>query len=140
MRRDLSVSRALLICCVSIAWAMSGCGEPPVGSVVKGTVTFNGQPLDQGSIEFSPAAGQKTYSGGAIKDGQYSLPADQGLEPGLYDVRISSTEGKSPATTEMPGEVAVPPKQRIPEEFNAKTTLKVEVKQGAENKFDFTIP
>ena len=49
---------------------------------VKGTVTFQGKPLDQGSIEFSPADGQGTISGGSITNGHYDLPADHGLEPG----------------------------------------------------------
>jgi hypothetical protein len=111
-----------------------------VGQPITGIVTFQGKPLDQGTIEFAPAAGQKTYSGGEIKNGQYSLPAAQGLEPGAYDVRITSNEGGVSSADEMPGEVSTPPKQRIPPEFNTETTLKVEVKASGENKFDFTIP
>ncbi len=88
--------RTALICCTLIALSVTGCGESPVGSGVKGTVTFNGQPLDQGSIEFSPAAGQKTYSGGPIKDGQYSIPADQGLEPARYDAAHFIDRGERP--------------------------------------------
>jgi hypothetical protein len=128
----------------TLATALSaGCGEEHAGSSISGQVLFQGKPLSQGTIEFSPAAGQTTMSGGEIKDGQYSIPPDKGLQPGAYDVRISSLEGgpggPAPAN-EMPGEAPPPPKQLIPAQYNSKTTLKAEVKESGENKFDFTIP
>jgi hypothetical protein len=96
--------------------------------------------LDQGTIEFVPTAGQATHSGGRVKDGQYSVPAEQGLQPGPYDVRIGSVqEGVYADEPVAPGE-ARPLKQRIPPEFNSETTQKVEVTEAGENKFDFTIP
>jgi hypothetical protein len=110
------------------------------GKPVTGQVTFQGKPLDQGTISFSPTAGQGTFSGGQIKGGQYSISAEHGLAPGLYEVRISSTEGGPPPSDELPGETTAVPKERIPAEFNSKTTLKAEVKEAGENKFDFTIP
>ncbi len=119
-----------------------GCG-PGVelaGKPVSGQVMFQGKPLDQGTIAFFPAAGQGTFSGGQIKHGQYSVPAEKGLEPGLYEVRISSLEGGPPPTDELPGETTVIPKERIPAQYNSKTTLKAEVKEAGENKLDFTIP
>jgi hypothetical protein len=134
------MSRTGLVFCAAVAWTLCGCGEPPTGNPVTGRVTFQGQPLDQGSIEFSPAAGQGTVSGGMIRDGQYTIPADSGLEPGLYHVRILSTEGPASRTDEMPGEVKTPPKQRIPVEYNSETTLQAEIKAAGENKFDFAIP
>jgi hypothetical protein len=118
----------------------AGCGEEVAGDPISGTVSFQGKPLDHGSITFSPAAGQPTMSGGEIIEGQYSIPTEKGLQPGIYDVRISSTEGGPAATDEMPGEPPPPPKERIPAEYNSKSTLKAEIKAGSENKFDFTIP
>jgi hypothetical protein len=120
--------------------AVCGCGKPSAGNPVRGTVIFRGQPLDQGTIEFSPAAEQGTMSGGPIKDGQYQVSAEHGLQPGPYTVRIFSSEGGDTPKDEMPGEVTVPPKQRIPAEFNSDTSLKVEVQESGENRFDFSIP
>jgi hypothetical protein len=121
---------------------LCGCGQgvEESGRPVSGQVTFQGKPLDRGSIAFYPAEGQGTLSGGQITNGQYTVSAEKGLEPGWYDVRISSTEGGPPPSDELPGEATVIPKERIPAEYNSKTTLKVEVKETGENKFDFKIP
>ncbi len=134
------MSKVIKLCCLLIAFLASGCGKLPTGNAINGTVTFRGQPLDQGTIEFSPAAGQGTMSGGPIKNGQYLLPAEQGLEPGAYTVRIYSRDaGEQLQADEAPGEATGAPTQRIPAEYNTETTLKAEVKAG-ENKFDFNIP
>jgi hypothetical protein len=121
------------------AW-LAGCAEEQSGKSVSGQVLFQGKPLDQGTIQFSPAAGQGTMSGGMIQDGRYTVSAEHGLEPGLYDVRISSKEGGPPPSDELPGEATEVPTERIPAKYNAQTTLKAEVKASGENKFDFTIP
>ena len=124
-----------------VVFALSGCGgEEHVGNTASGMVTFQGKPLDQGTIEFAPAANQGTFSGGSIKDGAYSLPPTAGLEPGLYTVRITSVEGgESVATDQPPGEPVSTGKQRIPAQYNTKSTLTAEVQDGAENKFDFDL-
>ncbi len=63
---------------------------------VKGTVTYNGKPVEKGSIEFVPennAAGQAAT--GEIKDGSYYLTTaidGDGALPGKYKVQISSKE------------------------------------------------
>jgi hypothetical protein len=133
--------RAFLVVVFGLMLLGVGCDDAETtGNPVSGTVTFQGQPLDQGSIQFLPAAGQGTFSGGPIKDGQYKVPAKQGLEPGQYEVRISSKEGGAPPSDELPGEVTQVPKERIPAQFNSRTTLTAEIKEGIENKFDFTIP
>jgi hypothetical protein len=124
-----------------VAFALSGCGgEEHVGNTASGTVTFQGKPLEQGTIEFAPAAGQGTFSGGAITNGTYSLPPTAGLEPGQYTVRISSVEGGESAPTDQPpGEPIPTGKQIIPAQYNAKSTLTAEIKDGGENKFDFDL-
>jgi hypothetical protein len=122
------------------ALVSAGCGEEPLGLPVSGTVTLKGEPLDHGTIEFSPAAGQPTQSGTEIVDGKFAIPAANGLAPGLYDVRISSAESATAVTEEVPGIPTPPAKDRIPPEYNTRTTLQEEVKESAENKFEFKIP
>ena len=134
------VSRLALVAAVLLC----GCRGEEAGIRVFGEVTFQGKPLDQGSIEFSPAEGQGTISGGSITNGRYDLPADHRLKPGKYDVRISSTI--APPVREFAFEDAPPPetpvvaKQRISAEYNSRTTLKAELKESGENKFDYKIP
>ena len=121
---------------VTAALLLGGCGPEYAGRPVAGVVTFQGKPLDQGMIQFYPAEGQATFSGGEIKDGSYASPAEFGLAPGKYHVRINSPEGSVPAdSVEM-----VMVKERIPAKYNAETTLTAEVKESGENKFDFEIP
>ena len=119
----------------------SGCSSPePAGIAVSGTVEFQGKPLDRGTIEFAPTSDQGTFSGAPIVDGQYQIPAENGLAPGQYSVRISSSEGGAAAAEGPPGESAITAKERIPAAYNTATTLKAEVKPEGEQTFDFKIP
>jgi hypothetical protein len=109
---------------------------------VHGEVTFQGKPLDQGVIVFSPAEDQATLSGGPIKDGRYAVPAESGLAPGKYTVRISSTAGGG-AVTGRSSDADLPEldaQERIPPEYNSQTKLTAEVRATGENKFDYHIP
>jgi hypothetical protein len=141
LREELGLRPFLAIWALSLI-ALGGCGadDGKIGNPVSGSITLHGQPLDQGTIEFLPAAGQGTYSGGPIKEGRYSVPGENGLEPGMYQVKITSMEGGAANVDEAPGEPGPPQKQRIPAEFNSATTLKRDVIAGQENIFDFAIP
>lgn len=133
--------RNLVFAMSAVLFVCGGCGDvEPVGNSVSGTVTFQGKPLDQGSIEFAPAASQDTMTGAPITNGQYSVSAENGLKPGPYQVRITSSTGGQASTDAMPGEVTEVPKQRIPSQFNSQTTLKADVTESGENRFDFDIP
>jgi hypothetical protein len=102
---------------------------------VAGTVTMDGQPLAEGAIQFSPAAGAEgrvTSATVPIENGQFSIPRAEGLVPGSYkvsisavpvprDTRIKATFGKKKAT---------PFKELIPAKYNTKTILTGEIKRG----------
>jgi hypothetical protein len=106
-----------------------GGGSGPGGRLgVSGSVSYKGQPVDQGSIEFIPIGGGKSQQGAAIQGGKYSIPAKQGLLPGKYGVKISSLEGGGAAE---PGGLPGPePKERLPAKYNTKSTLEREIKAG----------
>src|SRR5262249_41391766 len=62
---------------------------------VRGTVTYNGQPLEAGRITFDPVAtdGSARVAAGTIRDGSYTLSTaggDDGALPGKYQVAIVS--------------------------------------------------
>jgi hypothetical protein len=132
------VGVALLVC-------LPGCSEGnPLGrEAIFGKVTLQGQPLDQGQIQFEPEATTGgIFNGAQIDAGAYSLDSADGLPPGKYRVRISSSEGGAEVNAEeAPGEsnVAVA-KERIPAAFNSASTQTVEVKEGDDNEFNFEIP
>ncbi len=87
MRRQIAV-----LLCGLVLLACAGCGEVSTGVSVSGTVTRDGQPVEDARILFVPAKGtQGPVVSGAIKGGLYSIPADQGLKTGLYSVKVSLT-------------------------------------------------
>src|SRR4051794_4379861 len=107
-------SLVLLIGAVLIA----GCGDPNARRAVSGTVTFNGQPLDQGRIHFAPADKGTSEAGATIENGKYKIPGDVGLVPGTYKVSVFSYDrtGAKVPSTDIPGEPnATQFKERIPE-------------------------
>jgi hypothetical protein len=122
---------------------LAGCDRDPMGrQAVSGTVVFNGGPLDQGRIHFTPAGKGPTESGATIENGRYAIPRGTGLAPGSYRVSIFSYDQKGPKvqSEEVPGDPGNTQfKERIPAKYNAKTTLTAEVKKGGRNVFDFTI-
>jgi hypothetical protein len=135
------MSRIRLAGAFLTAWAIvfvAGCGDDTGGRLaITGSVDYKGVPLDQGSIEFLPHPGVKTQAGATITNGRYSIPADKGLEPGMYTVKISSIEGPD-VSVEPGGLPGKEPKERLPAKYNTKSTLTKEVKKG-ETKFDFQL-
>jgi hypothetical protein len=114
---------------------LAGCGGD--GRLpITGTVSYKGEPIDHGSIEFIPTAGGKTASGAIITGGRFTIPADKGLLPGKYTVKISSVE--VPAGGGAFGAPSKEAKEKIPEKYNKKSTLSKDVKDG-ETTFEFKL-
>ena len=83
MSRFIRNARAWLPA-VLIVVASAGCGGPATVAV-RGQVTFEGQPVEQGDISFIPDPGTDGVSEGAqIRNGQYQL--SKGLIVGNYSV------------------------------------------------------
>ena len=117
-----------------------GCGPGDPRLAVSGTVTFKGQPLDQGRIEFHPPKNNGTMSGAVIQNGRYEIPRDKGLAPANCEVRIYSYDEKGGTAGAIPGEAGLGFKERIAKKYNAPgaSTLKAEVKRG-QTTFDFSV-
>jgi hypothetical protein len=120
-----------------------GCSNSTDGlprEAVTGTVTLDGRPLKQGSIQFVPGSERESTSGGAvITEGRFAIARPQGLTPGSYRVVINSGEGAPVPPDQPPG--ATPPggKELIPARYNEKTTLTADVKAGGSNAFAFDL-
>lgn len=122
----------------------SGCGEGAEGrKAVSGTVTMNGAPLNDAMIEFSPMSTDGgSFSGAAIVDGEYSIPANKGLLPGQYKVMVTMAgSAPEPELDEMPGDSSVVPvaPELIPAKYNSESTLTAQVESSGENTFDFEL-
>ena len=118
---------------------LAGCASDPLGrQAVSGTVEFQGQPLDQGRIQFVPVTKGPTESGATIENGKFQIPRESGLAPGTYKVSVFSYDqkGAKVPSEEIPGDPGNTQfKERIPKKYNAETTLTVEVKKDESNVF-----
>jgi hypothetical protein len=121
---------------------VTGCQESDGRCEVSGSVSLNGQPLDQGVVMFVPVNQEQTQASALVTNGRYTIPRAQGLVPGKYRVAITAPDGKTPTDPDgVPGPTGnFASKDRIPPKFNIESTIEVEIKPGADNKFDFTVP
>jgi len=135
---------------------LAGCGSDDglARHPISGSVTFDGKPLANGSIQFFPSAttGPAIASGAAIEEGQYAIPTDEGLVAGPYTVRITSMGGKAKAKGKgkeavgesvaegaMPGFGAMHPQDLIPPRYNVTSELTATVKEEGPNEFNFDL-
>lgn len=129
--------------CAPILFAaiVLGCSADPHQTYpISGSVSFHGQPVDHGTIDFfRPAEPLRRVAGGMIHEGQYDIPAEFGLTPGEYLVRLHSAESlANPGPDNMAGGFPIN-RERIPADFNVNTRLKTEIQPSA-NTFDIQIP
>ncbi len=142
--------------CLLLAASLAGCGggeDDLPRQAVWGSVTWNNQPLESGSITFSPADPNQPHAasaGGLITNGSYSISRDGGPTPGKYRVAILGGElGSALASDEPPGppprvrgarpKPAAQPRPQISEKYNIRSTLMAEVKASESNTFHFDL-
>jgi len=119
-----------LIAFTGFVIALAGCGDGSGRLPVKGSVNFEGKPLEKGSILFELDGDKEGFrSGGTIENGKFALQQKDGLKPGTYVVRITSSDGA--AVKAEAGEAPAPVKERIPASWNSDSKEKREVKAGA---------
>ncbi|MBN9118913.1 MAG: hypothetical protein J0I06_07100 [Planctomycetes bacterium] len=112
--------------------ALIGCGKSgPKLVPVSGTVTYDGQPLPEGTVYF------KTAQTGAmdtlpVKDGKFEGSAEVGerrVEVTAYRTKVQDLNG-------MKGEIK---ESLVPARFNANSTLTATVKADGPNTFKFDV-
>jgi hypothetical protein len=136
--------RAVLAISIFAAIAMAGgCGDDSLGRrAVSGTVRFDGAPLKAGNISFQPTEGQPTYGGATITDGMFSVPRNQGLVDGKYQVSINSPvpgTGGGPAPDALPGDPPALSRELIPPNWNVASDHYIEIKKEGPFTFDFDV-
>ena len=123
------------------ALAVFGCGEKgPELIGLSGEVTYNGEPIKDGEISFSPDVGTAAPpTSTPITNGKFQLPSKWALNPGTYNVAIraykpSENDGKLPGSglDRPPSPGGIPMKdQLLPAKFNTKSTIeKLTVTKG----------
>jgi hypothetical protein len=103
-------------------------------------VTLDGKPLPSGTITFLPAD-QGPAASAELSEGGYRIDRDAGPAPGRYTVEIVAVQptGRRIRHPDLPSETTEEVRNVIPQQYNARTQLQVDVKPDAENRFDFEL-
>ena len=117
---------------LAVAAGTAGCsGEAPYGDV-RGDVTLDGKPLEEGVIRFVPIDGKTSTASELINGGKFSVK----VPVGSHRVEISSPKlpkGIASAKQMKRGTVdeGAALEEMIPERYNNRSELKAEVSRGA---------
>ena len=138
LKRDFS-PYAFLVALLTLSISLAGCSDS--GRLpLNGKVSFDGEPVEYGYVQFTPRAGTTGPTSGAdIKDGAYEVASVRGLFQGSYRVEIQSWKRSGgvsvdPVTGERtPGGDLV---QILPVKYNKESELTVDVEQG-KRSYDF---
>jgi hypothetical protein len=129
-------------CIIGLCLAVGGCGEAEYEGAARyplsGKVTWDGQPIDLGSIAFLPTAGaEQRVSGGEIVDGAYAIPEARGANAGKYRIEIRWQKKTGRQVKEAwSGEMVDERVEGLPDKYHASSELTAEV-SGAQTTFDF---
>jgi hypothetical protein len=132
--------------CIGLAIVL-GCGSETAGGrrAVTGTVSYGGQPVEEGQIVFEPQAAGAPLATGQIKGGEYEIDAKYGPATGPYRVRIEGFRKKKlanmpphPYAGDSPDASTVA-EQYLPATYNTRSTLQVEIKDEDEGVHNFDL-
>lgn len=123
-----------------VFWLASFANTGEHRHAVVGNVSWEGSPLGVGVISFRPLEKQRFNSGAAIQDGFFSIPADKGLLPGKYLVRINSAVADPRFPAPPPGERDTRPGIEIlPQRYNAQSDLTAEIGKWGLTRLSFEL-
>ena len=133
MRQRTVVAPSLLV-----VFAL-GCGSADDGLPrvsVEGEVTYEGKPVDSGSVTFLPGKGTTGPSAsGAVKQGHYSIPLERGPVVGSYRVTVTMVPtGTVPTGPTKPGLTPENVSAETSQSFTFERTL-----QERTNRLDFAL-
>ena len=127
---------------LTLASCLFGCGGDTGRASVSGTVTLDGEPVENGAITFVAMTGPEGPTGANIVDGYYQIRKTQGPVAGRFRVEIrwpKPTGKKIPVMDGIPDsgmrdELA----EAIPAKYNQTSVLEIEIQNG-KNLRDFEL-
>ena len=127
---------------LAMAVSLTGCSGSDSQVAVRGTVTFDGQPVEEGQVAFEPR-GEGKMQFGIITNGNYAIPAEFGLVPGEYVVKITASRPTgqlaNPDAFITDENARVINEQFIPPKYNSRSELVVTIEPGSEVTHDFAL-
>jgi hypothetical protein len=109
----------------------AGCSSDGLCTVT-GSVTVDGQPAQDGSIAFFPVDGKSQTTGAVIKAGRYAARVPPGLA--RVQIRVPKVVGKVKLYNTPDSPLQDKMEETLPEKYNNKTELRLEVKPGKNEK------
>ena len=128
------LSVALLVMPLLATLSASGCSKPgrPGYHTVTGRVTFDGQPLANGFVQFVPVGSKASPESGRIANGLYRLES----KAGKMTVHVLSTRLTGKMDPVMGTAIE---EMFIPQRYNSKSELTAEVVADKANSIDFSL-
>ncbi|MFH1266384.1 MAG: hypothetical protein ABIK89_11715 [Planctomycetota bacterium] len=126
--------------CVFGLALLAGCSpvsDTPPTAPVEGTVTYQGKPVESGTVTFFSEGGERPAAGLLGPGGKFTLTTfnkNDGAVLGTHKVTVTSIADTADVGTGAPTESLVPEKYNIPDT----TPLSYEVKEGG-NQFEITL-
>ena len=131
---------------LSLSLVLSGCGGGGDAGLhpLSGSATFDGEPIDLGSIALIPVGGggdadTQRASGGVIKDGTYAIPKESGPNAGKYRIEVHwlKKTGKELIDPDS-GEKYDERIEALPAKFHSKSELTIEI-PAPDNKYNLSL-
>ncbi|QDV51286.1 carboxypeptidase-like regulatory domain-containing protein [Gimesia fumaroli] len=141
MQFNLLKFNACLLSTIVLLTGCSGDTDSRPAVEIKGTVTLDGAPLKQASIQFtSPKTGESAYAN-LDQNGQYSITFPKADIGSAYEITITPPvveEENAMALAEKPKEKTA---TKIPAKYSSRTTsgLKAKVEQAGANEANFEL-
>src|SRR5689334_15161517 len=117
------IARTLPVLTAFALLAATGCSSGHVP--LTGEVSYDGTPIDEGTITFVPASGD-TAAGkpsARIEGGKYKFDKETGPAPGKYTVEVTWLKKSGQKVSTGDGEMRDEKVNVLPARFNTQTTL-----------------
>jgi hypothetical protein len=125
-----------VLCCLIVLW-LSGCEKNTTHVPISGKVALRNKPIEKGVISFNPEDGRTNATVADIQEGRYSVR----LLPGPKRVQISAVKkvGERQAMVAGQSRTVDVTQETLPVQYNAESTLRIDVSADTNKDFDFTL-
>lgn len=113
----------------------AGSGDGPARYTVRGTVTFDGEPVEDGQVIFLPEDGKGRPDAGKVTNGAFEFRVTGGKKR----VEITASRKTGETYDEDLGETMPVLEEFIPARYNTESELTVEVEPNSENTYEFDL-
>jgi hypothetical protein len=125
-----------LIVAALLATAL-GCSTGPAVATVNGTVTLDGKPLKEGTVNFIPLSENVPVAGEPIKDGKFTATVP--VAKMRVEIHANKVIGQRKAYDTPDSPVVPIVEEAIPKRYNAESTLTIDVQRGSQDvPYDLT--